>query len=332
MTAHPSPTFYVFHGSDEFTISEQVAEFRERMGPSDTAAMNVTQLDGRRVTLGEFRHACESIPFLSDKRLVIATGLLSRIQKEKGSTFAKELVNVLPRLPETTRLVFVETEALPERNAVLQLAEEHERGYAQRFEPPSERALPRWIEKRVQKYGGNVARDAVARLAQVVGSDLRLLDQEIQKLVVHAGEEEISAQHVERLVPYVQQAVIFDLVDALGQRNGQVAAATLHRLLEEGEHPMGILAMVARQFRLLIQVKELRQAGENASSIAKILKLHPYPTGKIYRQSINFTLPQLEKIYRHLLTIDTEIKTGQIAPEVALDLLVAGLTEPPPAR
>lgn len=323
----PTPIFYVFHGSDEFTAAERVAEFREQVGTPDTADLNTTWLDGRKVTLGELRSACEAIPFLADRRLVIVTGLLMRLGGG-GGTFLEVLLRLLPELPETTRLVFVEKKALPADHPVLELADRHERGYVHRFEPPRDGALPGWIVKRTRKYEGEINRRAAAYLAQIVGSDLRLLDQEIRKLVTYAGAEEISLEDVKQLVPYAQEAIIFDLVDALGHRNGGTAAVTLQQLLEAGEHPMGILGMIVRQFRLLIQVKELSQAGENANSIARILQLHPYPAGKLYRQARNFTADQLEKIYRHLLATDAQIKTGEITPVVALDLLVAGLTEP----
>jgi len=326
--AGPSPTFYVFHGGDEFTCTEKVAELRQRLASAGMADLNTTWLDGRTVTLGELRHACEAIPFMADRRLIIVSGLLTRlVQGKGGGDMLEGLLRWLPHLPETTRLIFVEEKALPADHPVLALAQKHERGYARRFEPPSAKALPGWIVRRARKYDGSIARDAAAYLAQVIGPNLRLLDQEIAKLVTSVGPEgEVTLQEVAQLVPYVQQAVVFDLVDALGQRDGRTAASTLQRLLDGGEHPMGILAMIVRQFRLLIQVKELRRAGENAATIAQRLRIHPYPARKLYAQADNFTPAQLEQIYRHLLATDAQIKGGELAPEVALDLLVAGLT------
>lgn len=324
-----SPTFYVFHGSDEFTCAERVADLRQRLGSPETADLNTTWLDGRTVTLGELRHACEALPFLSDRRLVVVTGLLSRLGKGTGEhPFLERLLDLLPSLPDTTRLVLVEDVGLAEGHPVLKAARQHERGYVRRFEPPTPKALPRWILRRAEKYKGQMAQDAAARLAEVIGANLRLLDQEIGKLVTYAGPDRpVTAADVACLVPYVQEAVIFDLVDALGQRDGRVAASTLQRLLDEGEsNAMGILAMIVRQFRLLIQVKELMQGGENSASISRRLGIHPFPTGKLCSQAANFTPAQLEQIYRYLLDIDLQIKSGELTPETALDLLVGGLT------
>jgi DNA polymerase-3 subunit delta len=320
----PAPTFYVFHGSDELTRAETLADFKKRLGPADTADLNTTFLDGKKATLAEMRHACDAIPFLAEKRLVIVQGLLARaVQQER---LLGELAEYLPRLPETTRLVFVEDKALPDNHPILQLAQKDARGYVKRFDPPDARALPGWVTRRVRKHGGEIEPRAAAQLAAVVGADLRLLDQEVAKLVVYVNAERaITAADVDAVVPYAQAAVIFDMVDALGQRDGRTAAQTLHRLLDAGEHPLGLLAMIVRQFRLLIQVKELKAEGANPQTTAKTLGIHPFPARKLHSQATHFTSDQLEAVYRHLLDTDVAIKSGEIEAEVALDLLVAGL-------
>lgn len=331
--AGPAPTFYVFHGADEFTRSETLADFKRRLGPPDTVDLNTTALDGRRASLAELRHACDAIPFLAEKRLVVVDGLLTRLtskgDKVLSSTqqeYLTALAEYLLQLPDTTRLVFVEGRPLPSSHPILQLAQREKRGYVKRFDPPDAKTLPRWIAERVHKYGGEIEPQAAAHLAALVGADLRLLDQEIVKLATYAaGERPITTVDVDVLVPYAQAAIIFDLVDALGRRDGRTAAQTLHSLLDAGEHPLGLMAMIVRQFRLLIQVKELKDGGANSQAIAKALGIHPFPARKLYNQATHFTAAQLEAVYRHLLDTDVAIKSGGIDPEVALDLLVAGL-------
>jgi DNA polymerase-3 subunit delta len=298
--------------------------------------LNTTLLDGRRLTLAELRHACDAIPFLAEKRLVVVEGLLSRLTSRKDrelSTVQQEhldaLADYLPRLPKTTRLVLVEEKPLPARHPIVKLAKEEERGYVKQFDPPEAKALPRWIEERARKHSGEIEPRAAHQLAAVVGADLRLLDQEIAKLVTYTNAERaITPADVETLVPYAQTAVVFDLVDALGKRDGRTAAQTLHRLLDAGEHPLGLLAMIVRQFRLLIQVKELKAKGATPQDVAKTLKLHPFPADKLHGQATYFTADQLEAVYRHLLDTDVAIKTGEVEAEVALDLLVATLAAP----
>lgn len=322
-----SPRFYIFYGEDEFTRSETVADLRHRMG--ELGELNTISLDGRSVTLDELRRACETVPFLADRRLVIVTSLLTRLTHGKERGFQEGLLLLLQALPDTTRLVFVEDGDLPEDHPVLKFAAGRKEGFVRRFVPPSQEALPGWIQQRARRYGGEIGREAAARLAQIIGpGNLRLLDQEIVKLVTYAGPgRTITADDVAQLVPYVQQAVIFDLVDALGRREGREAALLLHRLLDAGENPMGILAMVVRQFRLIIMAKDLAGQGENAVSIARLLGIQPFVARKVVAQSNYFTMVQLERVYRYLLDLDLAIKSGSLTPEAALDLLVAGLGE-----
>jgi DNA polymerase-3 subunit delta len=84
--------------------------------------------------------------------------------------------------------------------------------------------------------------------------------------------------------------------------------------------------MFTRQFRLLIQVKELADEGKRPQTISQELKLHNFVVGKLYQQCQGFSLTQLEQIYRHLLDIDVEVKTGRNDMTTALNLLVAALT------
>lgn len=322
-----SPRFYILHGSDEFTRSETVADLRRRMG--EVGELNTVHLDGRTVTLEELRRACETVPFLANRRLVLVTGLLTRLGRGRERGFLEGVLRLLQALPETTRLVFIEDGSLPDDHPVLKYAVGREEGFVRRFEPPPPEVLSTWVQARARLHGGEMEREAAVHLAQIIGpGDLRLLDGEIAKLVTYAGPgRAVTLQDVAQLVPYVQQAVIFDLVDALGRREGRQAAILLHRLLDAGENPLGILAMVVRQFRLMIMVKDLVGRGENPASLAQLLGIPRFVAQKLQAQSANFTLTQLERIYRYLLDLDVAIKTGNMTPETALDLLVAGLGE-----
>jgi len=328
--------FYLFHGEDEFSRSETLAAFKEKMGDPGLAELNTTVFDGSKVTLGELQHACDSVPFMADRRLVIVEGLLTRLES-KGeeralSAWQKEylegLTQYLKHLPETTRLVFVEDKAISQNNPVHRLALAEKRGHVKEFKPPQGRELNRWIEERVRKKGGQISPAAVEELAAFVGNDLRLLDQEIEKLVVYAGQvRPISEEDVRLLVSYVQEANVFEMVDALGQRDAQRAAKLLHQLLDAGEHPLALLGMIVRQFRIIIQVKELSERGLSQQDIAARLRLHHFVVKKAMRQAINFSMEQLEAIYRKLLETDMAIKMGQMDEVLALDMLVVGLSK-----
>jgi len=160
-----------------------------------------------------------------------------------------------------------------------------------------------------------------------IGNNLEILSNEIDKLILYKGEnEEIMAEDVTLLSPYAAEASIFDLVDALGNRNSKKASLLLQKKFSEGTDPFYLFSMFIRQFRLLIQVKELSDEGKKPLAISQELKIHSFVVGKLFQQGHGFSLPQLEQIYSHLLTIDVGVKTGRHDLTTALNLLVAGLT------
>jgi DNA polymerase-3 subunit delta len=335
--ARPTPLYYIFHGEDELSCNEALNGLQTRLGPPELGALNTTVFDGATVTLTELRNACDTIPFLTERRLVVVYGLLSRLatpsNQKTGDAhnwrerYLEDLADYLPRLPQTTRLVFVESRQLPDNYPILHQAQKDEFGYVRAFERPKD--MVQWVRRRAAEKGGEFSRGGAVALVQAVNNDQRLLDQEIDKLLAYTNQDRpVNSHDVSQLVPYAQEAVIFDAVDALGQRDGIKAARLIHNLLDHGNEPLYLLAMIVRQFRLLIQVKELTQMGMDHPAIAKEISLHPYPTRKLYAQARNFTLQQLERVHRRLLEIDIQIKTGKINDIVALDLLIAGLAPP----
>lgn len=312
--------FYVFHGDDTHSQSETLEALQARLGDPSALELNTSRFEGQTFSFSELRHACDSLPFLGDKRLVIVSGAMTREPE-----YMAELLDYLPQLPDTTRLVFMESTALPANHPLVKLAEKEENGYVKSFVRPEGRELEQWISRRVADSGGAIAPRASHLLAINVGNDLDLLANEIEKLVLYKDGGTIGAEDVGLLCPYVAEASIFELVDALGSRHGKTAARLLHEKLSEGTEPFYLFSMFVRQFRLLIQVKELSESGSRPPEIANSLKIHGFVAGKLHQQSQNFTMGQLEEIHAHLLEMDVGVKTGQTDMTTALNLIVAGV-------
>lgn len=315
--------FYIFHGDDDHSQKATLESLIAKLGDPGLLDLNTTRLTGS-VSFSELRQACGAMPFLAPARIVIVEDLLCG---KPGKALLKQLADYLPQLPESTRLVFLESQTLRAQHPLLALAQAAPNGYAKAFERPEGGRLDRWIQERVAEKNGRITPRAAHLLGANVGNDLRILDNEIEKLVLYAGAEaEITPEDVTLLSPYVAEASIFELVDALGNRNGKKAAALLQEKLNAGADPFYLFAMFVRQFRLLIQVKELAEAGHNPPAMARELRTHAFVVGKIYQQSRGFSLAQLEQVYGHLLEIDVGVKTGTQDIHTALNLLVANLT------
>jgi DNA polymerase-3 subunit delta len=274
---------------------------------------------------------------------VIVHGLLSWLAQSRGSkgagaqkaeppasrrAFLEELADYLPELPETTRLVFVEEEALKASHPILKLAQEqHKTGKAhiKEYKQPKEGQLFNWIQEQARDRGGDISWDASMKMVQLAGDNRRQLELEIDKLLLYAGDRQVTEADVESLTSRTREADVFELVDCVGRQQADEALRQLHQLLDENEPPLRLLAMLARQIRILIQVSELRAQRMSQSEIAKQLKLHPYVVKKGAGQALNFTMDQLERAHSLVVDTDWRIKTGDMEDVLALDMLVVAL-------
>ena len=326
-----APTFYVLHGPDEFTCRAQVQAMRAQMGDPGTAALNITVFDGKNATTADVLSAARAIPFLGEKRLVIVEGMLSWLTRRGAGKAARDelaaLAEGLTDLPPWARVVFVENVTLPDSNPILKLARTAPGGFHKTFDPPRNQAsAARWIAEHARSaHGTEITPEAAGALAAVIGDNLRAADSELSKLAAYVGgERPIREEDVALLTPYVAEASIFEMVDALGRRDGATAARLLHRLLDDGE-PLPIFGMIIRQVRLLIMAREFLNEGGAPRQTGSALGVHPFVGEKVAAQAQAFTQEQLEAIYRHLLDTDVAIKTGKVDAELALDLLIAGI-------
>jgi DNA polymerase III subunit delta len=324
----------LFFGDDDYSLRRALDGLRRALGDAASADLNTTVLDGRSLALDELRVPCDTMPFLAETRLVIVEGLPARFEpRPAGGETAKGrpdpleagLCAYLPLVPPSAHLVFVERGSVSERNPILRALREC-KAEVREFAPPKDAALTAWIQKQVSAAGGRISPRAAETLAAFVGGNLRQLSQEIDKLTTYAGQRTIEEGDVQRLVADAREIKVWTLTDALASHNRDQAIGVLQRLLEDGEQPPVLMAIVARQLRTLIQVKELGDEHLSADAIAGQMKMHPYTAQKAIASARRMSYQQIEANYRRLLQADLEVKTGRLEPGLALELLVIDVT------
>lgn len=335
--------FYLLHGNDEFTCREQLKKLRQQ----GDFAYNQDHYVGGEVPLATLTATCSTLPFLSEQRLVILEGLpkkrrgedapasaapaetggkKARKKKSKSGSetragFEKGLAEAIPGFPDTTILLVMVDEELSASSPLLKAAQEH--GTVILSNLPKGAGLESWIKKRAQAIGVKISGEAVTLLANFIGNQLRMLASELQKLATYVGPGKmIEASHVRLLSPQVQEARIFDLTDALAQRNRTQALNLLHELLADGQHPLALLPTITSQVRNLLLVKELASSGLRSAQIASALGSPPFVVEKTLRNVNKFSTAQLEQTYRQLMETDSALKRSRLTPEMALDFLV----------
>ena len=174
-----------------------------------------------------------------------------------------------------------------------------------------------------EKNKSKVNPDALDLLISFVKSDLWRMANEINKLSNYKKGSIIKKEDVELLVKPNIENDIFKTIDALVSKDKKLALSLLHKHLDDGDAPLKLLSMITYQFRNLLIIKELQDKGEPYATIAKKSGLHPFVVQKNYYLCNQFSIEKLKKIYQKIFQIDSDIKTGKIEPETALDLLLA---------
>lgn len=318
------PRVYLFHGEDEFTIAQEIQKLEEKLGDPVTASLNTTRLDGRTLSFNELENVVQSMPFLAPRRLVVVVHPLAKM--ENNQALQEKFLALLDQLPESTGLVLVEYRSLERekykpRWLLEWVKNSGESAFMRLFPYPN---MPKWIQEQARREGGEFTFQAASALAGLVTNDTRLASQEIVKLLAYAAyRRPVEVEDVDLLVAATGQASIFEFVDALGMQDAYRAMKILHRLLED-EDAQYIFSMIVRQFRLLLQAREMLDNGKTLGEVTKTLKLHEFVGKKVIGQAQRFSMDILEAIYRRLLEMDESIKTGLVEPDLALEAFVAG--------
>ena len=332
------PTFYLLRGDDSTRIKEVVAGFQAGLGDPSMADLNTTRCEGDGLSFETLQADALTMPFLADRRLIIienARAFLGKMVKDRIQT----CLELFGNLPETTALVMVVEDQQAKKRG--ERFWEHGKTYAWltdwvREHPetallidcalPDEEDMPAWILRKAKELGGGFKPDAARLLASYVGNNTLRAQNEIAKLITYVGERQIVEEaDVSLLTSQEQEGDIFKLTDALGERNGKAAMQQFLLLMEDNEL-LELTGMIHRQFRLMIQAREILDRGGRAVDIERELGVLNFVARKLENQARRFNLRQLLEIYERLLRIDVDMKTGGTPGDVAYELLIADLT------
>ncbi len=329
---------YILLGQDDFSLRQSLEEIKGSIGDQALLAANTTALDGQRVPLDQLRTVCETVPFLAEKRLVIIHGLLERFEPKIKSSRRKKITQVtsqqndykslaacISKIPDSTILVLIDGRIGSNNPLFRELSAKAE---VRSFPLLSDARLRQWIQRRVTEGGGSISPQAVDSLARLVGGNLWIVANEINKLILFTSGRRIEEEDVKRLVSYAQEANVFAMVDAILEFKVGVAEQSLHQLLQRGAAPAYLLVMLSRQVQMIVRAKELRNKGKPKVEIQNRLGLtSEFVLRKTLEQADRYPWERIKDVYHKLLEADLAIKTGKYEGELALNILVAELCQ-----
>lgn len=316
---------YVIYGTETYLMNEFVLRLTELVAEPDQRDMAVVRFDTAETPLDAVIDEAETLPFLVPQKLVLvrdSTLLAAGKESAKIEHRPERLIAYIKTPMESTVLVFiVPHEKLDERKKLVKAVKSADA--AVQFDPLSAEDLQRWMVRRAEKQGRRFEPDAAAELLRRVGTDMHTLAAETDKLCLHAGVEgTIAAGAVRELVPAALEQNVFRLAEELAALQTEKALSILYDLLKQREEPIKLVALLVRQIRNMIFVKELDQRGFAPQKIAGQLGLHPYAVKITLEKARKFSERHLTKLLTELAELDYAMKTGQTDKALGLELFL----------
>ncbi len=329
------PGILFFFGEEQYLADWAASAVKDRYVNPACRELDLAVLDGPQLTLGDLQACCETLPMLSERRVVEVRDF-PPLSGEKAKGFGEKdeeaLIKYLKSFPETCLLIFTSRKADKRRKLYKAIAAE---GECYDFIPLDEKLLRSFIQKRLKAAGKFANAPVITRFMALSGycseeksEDYTLynLENDVQKLIACCDGEEIQACHVDDVVAKTLETGVFSLVDALSQDKKDEAFLLLHNILSTGEEAYKLLALICSQFEIMLAVKEMEADYPTYGEMAVQLGAHEFRVKKAVQMARRCTLDALRKNLSRAYRVDEDIKTGYLDSRLAMEMLIAEIS------
>ena len=321
--------FLFLFGPDTFRSRRQLKKIIEKFkADRDPQGLNVVRIDAERAESGAILGQMLTLPFLVGKRMIVIENLLASKHDELREDILERIKN--NTFPEANVFVFWEaTDTFKTKSAKALCDRLSKEKFAQKFEEFKGVQLFAWANAEIKEQGGVVNRQALQYLIDATGSDMWRLHHVAHQLCAYKGAEEIRIADINDFIDEKADDNIFNLVDAIVGKQPKQVFAMMREQYNKGEDAGYVFAMILRQFRILLQLRDVFEREDNPTSdaLAGRLGLHPFVVKKSLPLVKRYTMDELARIYHELLTIDINTKTGRGDQSVLLDVFVGRVTQ-----
>ena len=316
---------YLFVGAAAFLMGEAWNKMLSALLPKGAGRFNGERFQAKETDPADLIGRLAVVPMFGGRRVIMVENVEAW---GKGQLAAVE--TFVQRIPFTACLVMTAAS----RKNIEGLAKAVEaKGKVVQFRSPGEREAPRWLIERARQQGKTLSHRAAFLLVETSGTDFHTLASELEKICTFVGERDrIEDQDILEAAGSHRTFSAFELLDHIMGGQAEKALVSLRSLLHAGEPPLLILSTLARQIRLIWQVKEGLRHSIPESQLAKRIGAHPFVVKKAAAQAGRFSEAYLHRVLEALGQTDIAIKSTGISPELLFEDLVLDLTRPDVAR
>ena len=309
---------YVLVGTERLLIERAVDTVRNAVDSTGAPGFNVEVFDGKGLEAARVISAARTLPMMADKRLVLLRHVDAMTPTEQ-----KNLTEYLDDPSDSTCFVLTAGK-LDGRSPFTKTAKK--KGYLIDAKPLRGRELREFIRAEATAREHNIAPQAIEALLDAVGDDLSAIDDAMERLSLFVGAgQRIDAEAVMMCVTRIRVESIWSLVDAIGLKDRRKGIAAAQSLLDDREPPLRLLAMVARQLRIVARMREALSEGLRPQEAAKRAGAPPFKAGELTESARRFTADSLGEAFALIAETDRALKGSKRPPDVILQNAVLEL-------
>ena len=324
MSGGVAAPLYFFCGDNAPLIDEALRLLTAALFPQGASGLDMRQLDAQTHGPGEILEAARTRPFFSKRKLVV----VRQAQAFKEAHWDK-LKEYCKKPSAFCCIVFIL--ALDEKDKKDRARIEAFRKFGPVFafqNPRGDRQIMAYVRAQFAGLGKSIAPDALAYCGALLGENAQAIAGEIEKLALYCGERKnVTAADVDAVVCGGDRSTIFNFVDVVGEGKLERSLELLAGILGAGVHPLGIVKMLARQFRLIQTARLLLDQGEPAPRIIQKLRLPEFVARGLLQQSRGWPADRMSMVFEEIFQASCLSKSSRAEPGIVLERLLLRLPE-----
>ncbi len=319
----PAP-LYFFCGDNAPLIDEALRLVSANLFPEGPAELDLRQLDAPGSNPGDILEAARTQSFFSKKKLVV----VRQAQAFKAAQWDK-LKGYFKKPSPSCCIVFILSIDANDKKNRSRIQALKKSGPVIAFQnPKGDRQIMQFVKARLAAQGKSIAPDALAYCGALLGENAQGIAGEIDKLALYCGRNKsVTAADVDAVVCGGEKGTIFNLVDAVGLGNMERSLELLGGILGSGVHPLVILKMLGRQFRLIQAARLLLDQGERSPDIAKKLRLPEFVVRGLLQQARGWPADRMSMVFEEIFQTGNLSKSSRAEPGIVLERLLLRLPE-----
>ncbi|MBQ8458496.1 DNA polymerase III subunit delta [bacterium] len=310
---------YFFYGDEEFNLSKEVKKFKDKL---DKNFIEMSFKSYENPKFPDLLAILKSQPMMFGKMLILINCLnyfSSKKADDKGfdDKQLEEIKQALDNCNENLDIIFAaqippdSQKKIDKRKKLFKLLAKYN---SQEFlQIPSYKTaeLEAWIKQQAKAKKLKITDEIASNILIQIGSNLRMLDSELEKLKIYAGENAVTKDMVKEIC--VTNEDLFVFADYLIKGNISKALEEYQKLLTK-KHPLEILSVLHTLLHNSIQIKAY-SSKYSPDEISKMINMHPYRVKLEIQKLKNVSLKSLVKLKENLTNAEYKIKTGQSSLE-----------------